>query len=444
MFLDADHGRIPYLRDFSYSCEGSLSSGHFFDSYPGDAEAGKLAMSILQEAPNIASLHLLRVYPQMFPPQELRAALACMRQLERLSLKSVSPAYEDSLLDIPASLQAVRLNFHSNHPEPICYNSMPFLRNHRATIRELSLHTVYFFPDLDPMPEVRVLSLHTVYVQGGVATLMRVFPNVEDVTIVGVQPDRSPRRSFEECSELQPEQLEGLNNIHNTHGSSARQLQQPTWEQLRRVSARYALGLYWLGLCARVPHLDLFLLHLFPEVIAPVLRHTRPRCLTLHMEYWFPLRLEVELGGLAGALSVARDLTHLVVRVPWGLLGAYGYSGFMAKLGSGLEKSSISHLLLQLYCERPGIQDQKLVPWGKAVYEDNGLDSDVRLLAQSVPSLRVFFLDVETCGLRTWERELLDVDRCRWREISKDDGRALLAEEDMHSGPRTTSANSDF
>ncbi|RDX45363.1 hypothetical protein OH76DRAFT_1004741 [Lentinus brumalis] len=142
----------------------------------------------------------------------------------------------------------------------VCHNPIPFLRNHRATIQVLSLLSAYFRAgELDDFPHVRVLTVHTVHVEGGVSTLMRLFPNAEDVTIIEVQRDPSCRLArWEQRSYFTPDELEELRRLHRAHVSSAEQLvlQPRAWGRLRRVATHYVLGLYLLYSSRRAVECD--------------------------------------------------------------------------------------------------------------------------------------------------------------------------------------------
>ncbi len=325
-FIYHDHERISYLRDFSYQ-PTLYRDNHKPCSLPTPNawEAGKTVMKILRDAPNIVAFHLPALWPTAFPPKELRATLACMERLERIDLaKSVTHHYADVLLNIPSSLRAVQLDFFDQGD--LCRDPTPFFRNHRATIRELSLCAFELTGRLDPFPQVRILTLKDVHVVGSGSSLMRLFPNAVEVTINGVYPYSGVNARS---------RLSAYRDFRNQQSvldvSPAERLQ--SWGRLRRVRGGSALEVHWLGFRSPVIHLDLSIPKHFYGSITIVLQYAQPRWLTLRMPDpdCMPPSLEVDPPAPSNRSRVP---THLIVRMPRGNCSHCGLKGVFVSTSS--------------------------------------------------------------------------------------------------------------
>ncbi len=327
-FIYHDHERISYLRDFSYQ-PTLYRDNHKPCSLPTPNawEAGKTVMKILRDAPNIVAFHLPALWPTAFPPKELRATLACMERLKRIDLATVTNHYADVLRDIPSSLRAVQFEFFDQGD--FCRDPTPFLRNHRATIHELSLCAVELTGRLDSFPQVRVLALKDVHVVGSGSILMRLFPNAVEVTIDGVYPysgvnARSRLSAYRDFRNQQ--------NVLDV--SPAERLQ--SWGRLRRVRGGSALEVHWLGFRSPLLHLDLSIPKHFYGSITLVLQYAQPRWLTLRMPDpdCMPPSLEVDPPAPSGPQNRSRDLTHLIMRMPRGNCSHCGLKGVFVSTSS--------------------------------------------------------------------------------------------------------------
>ncbi|TFK79162.1 hypothetical protein K466DRAFT_33418 [Polyporus arcularius HHB13444] len=247
---------------------------------------------------------------------------------------------------------------------------------------------------------------------------MRLFPNAVEVTIDGVYPysgvnARSRLSAYRDFRNQQ--------NVLDV--SPAERLQ--AWGRLRRVRGGSALEVHWLGFRSRVPHLDITIPKHFYGSITLVLQYAQPRWLTLRMPDpdCMPPSLEVDPPAPSGPQSRSRDLTHLIMRMPRNSCRHCGLKGVFNRLSRLLERSSISHLLLELYSD-PSDKSCAVDPvfelMAREVDECHG--EYVRLLGQTVPSLFRVFLDA-------WERV---PEPHHWREWSEDVGRTLVVA-DMNS-----------
>ncbi|TBU29409.1 hypothetical protein BD311DRAFT_270457 [Dichomitus squalens] len=243
-------------------------------------------------------------------PHQLRIAVISLTSLETLIITSVSPEYNETLLNTLPSLWTADLSYGLRWIGERGPLGDPFflLHSHRHTLETLSLRSVHL-PDHDvSFVALRRLELQSVRLPQGVGSLIHLFPNIQQLTLLDIQytnPNVHYWRHPDRISINDARELRTTSKLWQvTHGS---------WEKLMKIKVETALSLYSLGLVCSVDTVEILDPGSFAYeesdreldgVMPAVLADVRPRCLVVDIPS--AESMTTLLAPLYGSPSVTR------------------------------------------------------------------------------------------------------------------------------------------
>ncbi|TFK89509.1 hypothetical protein K466DRAFT_661512 [Polyporus arcularius HHB13444] len=404
---DSGSPRARWLQRFGYTTGGRCP--------PDDGrrmistnEAARLALEILQNAPNITSLILRDI--QDFDALDLRTVLVKLVRLKLAVVEEIwSGSYHNIFLDVTSPLTTVRLSMFWTGDPPLG-DLCPMSPISAASIQTLALRHVRLSATSGRFPAVRLLDLRRCNLAEGIRALVVPFPAVRELLL---------GRAFFEMTMPEVELLRARGRAWQlVHGS---------WPALDYLSVSDVTTAYALGLTCRVDRLDIWTVETERETLmalTTLLEDVRPRCFGYHdqdrMHERIPLFLE--------AMARTRLVTHLV-----GMLDAANVNtalgDYMAALGGHLRNGVVTHIRLHIAWSwfsynRPLCQKR-----AADAYESD-VPAAVDAIAVMVPSLRCVLVTFGDLG----SKGRMVAEDGTWRDLDDAECRAVEKAERMQDG----------
>ncbi|KAI0635919.1 hypothetical protein C8Q77DRAFT_602187 [Trametes polyzona] len=286
------------------------------------ADAAQVFMKVLQLAPQLTSL-TINPAEFLFNPIQLRNAVALVPNLEVLMLSTLTPKYQDALVDVVPRLHTVFLDISwarcrgtlPNFEKARTPSTLLFFRTHRESIVDLSLSLVKLTLESPTLTNLRRLSISDLRLVnadrdlGWVAPLIRLFPRLERL-ILGVLIDPSGTSTHRELSTLDQATWRSINEWHRK--AKDWQLEHGTWTNgLQYLRMRSLLDVYQLGPSCSISHLEIPYAGGNIDTCHTVLYDTAARALSYTVSSL--AQLEDDFPDLAAAIARCPSLTHLTL-----------------------------------------------------------------------------------------------------------------------------------